>query len=92
MTGSKRMMYITLGALALVLLTYGILRMTIGPFLPPKIDAAVPDAVTIGAIGVLLWNRSVRAKEEKARKAAEEAKAAEVGDPESGSGDGSGEA
>ncbi len=83
MKPNRRFFLICLGALAFVLLAYGLLRMKFGPFLPPKIDENLPNAVIVGAVAILLWNRKLRGEAQKAeaerkRQEAEEAAARSV--------------
>lgn len=79
MKPNRRFFLICLGALAFILLAYGLLTMKFGHFLPPDIDKNVPNAVMVGAIAIMLWNRKLRgeaAKAELERKRLEEAAAA----------------
>lgn len=66
MKPNRRFFTICLGILAFVLIGYGLLRLKFGPFLPAKIDQNVPNAVMVGAIAILLWNRKLRGEAEKA--------------------------
>ncbi len=66
MKPDRRFFLICLGGLAFVLLAYGLLRMKFGPFLPPKIDENLPNAVIVGAVAILLWNRKLRGEAQKA--------------------------
>ena len=66
MKPNRKFFTICLGILAFILLLYGILRMKFGPFLPEKIDQNIPNAVMVGAIAILLWNRKLRTESEKA--------------------------
>ena len=78
---SKKAFMITLIALAVILLIYGLARMAWGPLLPETIDKNLPDALIIIAIGIMLWNRQIANEEKKAAEAAKEAeklKAAQV--------------
>lgn len=80
MKPNKLFFTICLGALAFILLAYGLLRMKFGAFLPPKIDENVPNAVMVGAVAILLWNRKLRneaAKAEAEKKRLEQVRAAE---------------
>jgi hypothetical protein len=83
---SKNFFTILLGALVVILLAFGILRMKFGQFLPDVIDKNLPDAVIIAAIGIMLWNRQIlnqEKKEAEARKKAEaDAAAARIAGPE----------
>ena len=67
MKPNRRFFLICLGALAFILLAYGLLRMKFGPFLPPKIDENLPNAVIVGAVAILLWNRKLRGEGAKGR-------------------------
>jgi hypothetical protein len=85
----KRFFYILLGALALILVAFGLLRAKYGPFLPPEVDKNLPDVVMFSAVGIMLWNRKILGDEKKAaaaRKLEEEeaaaAKRAEAADPD----------
>ena len=69
MKPSRRMFTIALAILAGVLLSYGLLRLKFGVFLPPTIDQNLPDAIVIAAVGILLWNRKLRGDAEKAEAA-----------------------
>jgi hypothetical protein len=69
MKAGKKLFYILLGALAALLLAYGLLRMKIGPFLPAAIDKNLPDVVMFSAIGIMLWNRKILSDEKKAEAA-----------------------
>lgn len=66
MKPNRRFFTICLGILAFILLAYGLLRMKFGAFLPPKIDQNIPNAVMVGAIAILLWNRKLRGDAQKA--------------------------
>ncbi len=80
MKPNRRFFTICLGILAFILLAYGLLRMKFGAFLPAKIDQNIPNAVMVGAIAILLWNRKLRgeaAKAEAERKRLEREAAAE---------------
>jgi len=66
MKPNRRFFTICLGILAFILIAYGLLRLKFGPFLPAKIDQNVPNAVMVGAIAILLWNRKLRGEAEKA--------------------------
>lgn len=66
MKPNRRFFTICLAVLAFILLAYGLLRMKFGAFLPPKIDENLPNAVIVGAVGILLWNRKLRNDAEKA--------------------------
>jgi hypothetical protein len=75
---SKRAFLITLIALAVVLIGYGVSRMLWGPLLPEKIDKNLPDIFIIAAIGIMLWNRQLSNEEKKAAEAEKEAKKLEA--------------
>jgi hypothetical protein len=57
---------ITLIALAVVLVAYGILRSRFGPFLSVAFDKNFPNIVIISAVGIMLWNRKILKDEKKA--------------------------
>jgi hypothetical protein len=77
MKPTKKHFTIMLGALAGLLLVFGVTRMIVrGPFLPELIDKNLPDAIIFAAIGILLWNRKLRSNDEKAERAKQEALAA----------------
>ena len=66
MKPNRTFFLICLSGLAAILLIFGFVRMKIGPFLPPQIDQNLPNAVIIGAIGIMLWNRKLRTEAQKA--------------------------
>jgi hypothetical protein len=86
----KKFFTILLGALVVILLAFGILRMKLGAFLPAVIDKNLPDAIIVVAIGIMLWNRQIlnqEKKEAEARKKAEEEAAAAKIDEDGKAGD-----
>jgi phage tail protein X len=86
---SKKAFTITLIALAVILLGYGLARMAWGPLLPETIDKHLPDALIVIAIGIMLWNRQIANEEKKAAEAAKEAeklKASQVEEEDKGAG------
>ena len=66
MKPNRTFFLVCLIGLAAILLIFGFVRMKIGPFLPPQIDQNLPNAVIIGAVGILLWNRKLRTEAQKA--------------------------
>ncbi len=72
---SRHLMFV-LGGLALVLVAMIVLG-ALGVRMPDKAASQISDVVIIGALGVLLYNRKLRAEEAEARAAEERARADE---------------
>jgi hypothetical protein len=70
---SKKAFMITLIALVVILIGYGLVRMAWGPLLPETIDKNLPDALIVIAVGIMLWNRKIATEEKRAAEAAKEA-------------------
>jgi len=70
MRPSKRFFLISVGALAGILVLYGVLRSIYGVFLPEAIDKNFPDAIIIAAVGAMIWNRRIISDEKKEKDAA----------------------
>jgi uncharacterized heparinase superfamily protein len=73
---ARKFMVAALAVLAAILLLYGLARSLLGLSAPEGMDKNLPNAAIAAALGIFLWNRKIRADEDRAAAAA--AKAAEA--------------